>query len=325
MIPRGMKTLTTGIERLRINSDYLTPLHADYLMLCLKGKFYKAGFNLIERCKILDVDPNVTGCTPRDMMLYYYYGGMIYTGLKKFEKAIRFFENTLQVPAAGMSSIMVESYKKLVLVTLLLNGKFVGVPKHAANVVHRHMKTYCHQYTDFANAYAEGEMDKVIKVASDNGELFQKDNNFGLIHQCLSALRRRNIQKLTETYMTLSLTDIAKAIKVQSVKDAETQLLRMIENGEISAIINQKDGMVSFEQEVQSFKSPKTGKMLESRVEEVFSLANRLKKMDDEIASSVTYVARLYGVREDVLEVGDRSRGMGMGGRLGRMLDTFFR
>lgn len=188
------------------------------------------------------------------------------------------------------------------------------------------MKTYCHQYTDFANAFADGDMSKVVKVASDNTELFQKDNNFGLIHQCISALKRRNIQKLTETYMTLSLTDIAKAIKVQSVKDAETQLLSMIENGEINAVINQKDGMVSFEQEVQSFKSPKTGQMLESRVEEVISLAQRLKKMDDEIGSSVTYLARLHGVREEMFELGDRSRmGVGMGSRLGRMLDTFFR
>jgi COP9 signalosome complex subunit 3 len=328
MTYRAMKYLLAGLEKFRISSEYLTPLHADYLCLCLKAKNYKAGYNLIESSKIFDINPDVTGLQPRDMLLYYYYGGMIYIGLKQFEKALRSFDTALSVPAYGLNAIMVESFKKYVLVSLLVNGKFLGISKHASNVVHRHMKTYCSAYTDFANAYGDSDTDKVHKLANDNAEAYMKDNNLGLVKQCIAALYRRNIRKLTETYMTLSLADIAKSIKVSSVKEAETQLLKMIENGEINAVINQKDGMVSFEEEGQSFKSSTTGALLDDRINKAVTLANRLKNMDDDIASSSTYIARLYGVREDMLDFGERSRGLGamgmmMQGKLGRVLDFF--
>lgn len=188
---------------------------------------------------------------------------------------------------------MVEAFKKYVLVSLLVQGKYLGITKHASNVVHRHMKAYCSQYIDLANAFGDADIDKVHKVASDNAELFQKDSNFGLVKQCINFLHRRNIQKLTGTYMTLSLADIAKNIKVNSVQEVEQQLLKMIEKGEINAVINQKDGMVSFEEEGQSFTDPSTGPLLDDKLNKSVSLTSRLKQMDDEIASSNLYIARV--------------------------------
>jgi COP9 signalosome complex subunit 3 len=313
-VVRGIKNLKIGIERFRPSSEFLTPLHADYLCLCLKAKNYKAGYNLIENNKIYDIDPNQTGLTPRDMLLYYYYGGMIYIGVKQYQKALQFFDTALTVPAFALNAIMVEVFKKYVLVSLLTSGKFTGISKHATNLVHRHMKTFCSQYVDFANAYGTYDMDKLKKVAAENEELFKKDNNFGLIKQCISALFRRNIQRLTATYMTLSLADIAKNVGLPTAKHAEQVLLRMIENGEINAIINQKDGMVSFEEDIQAFNSPQTSAILEKRIDQSISLANRLKNIDEEISSSTGYIARLYGIREEMFgdfERGSSSRGIG--------------
>lgn len=47
--------------------------------------------------KIFDMDPNVVGMTPRDMLLYYYYGGMVYIGLKQFSKAQSFFDTVRRI------------------------------------------------------------------------------------------------------------------------------------------------------------------------------------------------------------------------------------
>jgi len=320
---RALKNIKVGLERFRPSSEFLTPLHADFLCLCLKAKNYKAGYNLIENNKIYDIDPNLTGLSPRDMLLYYYYGGMIYISLKQYQKALNFFDTALQGPAFALNAIMVEVFKKYVLVSLLQQGKFMGISKNATNLVHRHMKTFCSQYVDFANAYGTYDMEKLKKVAHDNEELFKKDNNFGLVKQCISALFRRNIQRLTATYMTLSLADIAKNVGLQSAKQAEQVLLRMIENGEINAVINQKDGMVSFEEDIQAFNSPQTSAILEGRIDQSIALANRLKKIDEEISSSSTYIARLYGIREEMFGDFDRpSRG---GGGLRRMLGDFLK
>lgn len=55
-------------------------------------------------------------------LLYYYYGGMIYTAVKNYERALYFFEVAITTPAVAMSHIMLESYKKYILVSLILHG-----------------------------------------------------------------------------------------------------------------------------------------------------------------------------------------------------------
>ena len=58
---------------------------------------------------------------------------------------------------------------------------------------------------------------------------------------------KRNVQRLTQTYLTLSLTDIAAAVHLQGgAAEAERIVVRMIEDGEIFASVSQRDGMVSF-------------------------------------------------------------------------------
>jgi len=64
--------------------------------------------------------------------------------------------------------------------------------------------------------------------------------------------------KLTDTYLTLSLNDLAKATNVKSSQEAEKILLRMIENGEIKAVIDQEKGMVSFKEDIIEFNTMET-------------------------------------------------------------------
>lgn len=51
---------------------YLTPLHADYLLLCLLSKCYRAGLNILED-DIFEIDQKRTGLMPRDFLLHCYY------------------------------------------------------------------------------------------------------------------------------------------------------------------------------------------------------------------------------------------------------------
>lgn len=317
---RALKYLYTAIQRFQLNKEHLTPLHQDYLCLCLKAKNYKAAYDLIET-QILDINPNVSGLTPRDMLLYYYYGGMAYIGMKQFSKALDFFNNALTVPAYALNAIMVECFKKFVLVSLLVHGKFLGISKNATQLVHRHMKTFCSQYVDFATAYAANESEKVKQIAETNKQLFQKDNNLGLVKQCINALYRSNIQTLTATFMTLSLADIAKIVNLKDDKEAERLLLRMIENGEINAVINQKDGMVSFEEDVQSFTHSQTTNTLESKIQRAVELSKRLEGIDEHISSSSTYIARLHGIREEMMmDVDEKVASRGIMQGMGKLL-----
>lgn len=67
-------------------------------------------------------------------LLYYYYGGMIYTAMKNYERALYFFEVAVSTPALAMSHIMLESYKKYILISLILHGKVCNF--YGFNVCH---------------------------------------------------------------------------------------------------------------------------------------------------------------------------------------------
>ena len=59
----------------------------------------------------------------RDHLQYFLFGGMIYTGLKDWERALHFFDVAIVSPIASkVSMIQVEAYKKRVLVGLLATG-----------------------------------------------------------------------------------------------------------------------------------------------------------------------------------------------------------
>lgn len=55
-----------------------------------------------------------------------------------------------------------------------------------------------------------------------------QDSNLGLVKQVVSSLYKRNIQRLTQTFVTLSLEDIASTVQLASPKEAELHILRMV-------------------------------------------------------------------------------------------------
>lgn len=59
-----------------------------------------------------------------DIQEYYVLGAMAYLGLGRFKKAQQFLEHVLVVPSANTANgLMLEAYKKWVLVNCLVGGK----------------------------------------------------------------------------------------------------------------------------------------------------------------------------------------------------------
>ena len=57
--------------------------------------------------------------------------------------------------------------------------------------------------------------------------IFQ-DNNLGLVKQAVASLYKRNILRLTQKYLTLSLQDIANMVQLANAKEAEMRVLQMV-------------------------------------------------------------------------------------------------
>lgn len=264
--------------------------HLTLSKLCLLSKCYNAALSVLEH-SVLDVDPSSTGVTPVDLLLYSYYGGMIYTGLKKFQQAASYFYQCVTVPASAISAIMIESYKKYILVSLLANRKIKLNSKFSSSAIQRQLRASCLPYVQFSEAFHKPE----LPILNDsNVEIFKQDRNYGLIKQCIVKHLHNNIERHTQTYVTLALKDIAESLKLPSAvgvpeKEAEIIILRMIEEGQIVATIDQKEGMISFHED-DSYNLAEIMARLDMDIHNAIELAQKLKEQHEYIRCHPQYI-----------------------------------
>jgi COP9 signalosome complex subunit 3 len=237
----------------------------------------------------------------RHFLLYYYYGGMIFTSLKNYDRALYFFEVAITTPSMAVSHIMLEAYKKYLLVSLLLHGKVLNLPKYTSQVVGRFIKPLSQAYNELATGYATNNPDEVRAMINKHQDTFSRDNNVGLVKQCLASLYKKNIQRLTKTFLTLSLADMSSRVQLTNLKEAEKYVLHMIEDGEIFATINQKDGMVSFHDNPEKYNNADMLRRLDEEMKKCIALDEKLREMDEEITVNPQYVQKSSGIQEDEL------------------------
>lgn len=180
-------------------------------------------------------------------LLYYYYGGMIYLAVRNLERALYCFEVAVTTPALAVSHIMLEAYKKYILVSLLLTGKVninllkynfdndirnyfqvQNIPKYASQVVTRFIKPLSQPYHELSNAFSSNSSGELCSVVQKHQETFNRDHNLGLVKQVVSVLYKKNIQRLTKTFLTLSLSDVASRVQLPGPSDAEKYILHMV-------------------------------------------------------------------------------------------------
>ncbi|XP_047292917.1 COP9 signalosome complex subunit 3 isoform X1 [Homo sapiens] len=237
---RGIGILKQAIDKMQMNTNQLTSIHADLCQLCLLAKCFKPALPYLD-VDMMDICKENGAYDAKHFLCYYYYGGMIYTGLKNFERALYFYEQAITTPAMAVSHIMLESYKKYILVSLILLGKVQQLPKYTSQIVGRFIKTF----------------------------------------------------------LTLSLQDMASRVQLSGPQEAEKYVLHMIEDGEIFASINQKDGMVSFHDNPEKYNNPAMLHNIDQEMLKCIELDERLKAMDQEITVNPQFVQKSMGSQED--------------------------
>lgn len=298
---KGIQLLKKAISKLQLYDTQLTSIHADLCHLSLLAKCFK------EALTILDID--ITGMCqestqnhPFDAkyyLLYYYYGGMIYLAVRNLERALYFFEVCITTPAHAVSHIMLEAYKKYILVSLLSYGKIQMIPKYTAQVVTRFIKPLSQPYHDLANAFSTNITAELNTVFVKHTDVYTRDHNLGLVHQVATMMHKKNIQRLTKTFLTLSLSDVASRVGLSSPADAEKIILHMIEDGQIYATINKKDGMVIFRDEPEKYNGSEVLKKLEQQLISCMELDKQILMMDEEIQVNPQFVKKVAGMQDE--------------------------
>lgn len=287
---RGIEVLKKAIRKIQLFDSQLTSIHADICQLCLLSKCLKPALEFLDT-DVTSIGTELGGANDsKHFLLYYYYGGMIYTAMKNYDRALYFFEVVVTVPAMVVSHIMLEAYKKYILVSLILHGKIQPVPKYTSQVVCRFLKPLSVAYHELASSQ---------HAAMRHRETFVRDKNMGLVNQVLSSMYKKNIQRLTKTFLTLSLSDVASRVQLSGPAQAENYILNMIEEGEIYAMINQKDGMVVFLDSPEKYASPETLCVLEQQMAACTKLHQYIQEMDEQIQVNPQYVKKSIGSHDE--------------------------
>lgn len=257
-----------------------------------------------------------------DYLTYYYYAGMLYCGLKKFERAMECFQMVLSVPSSGVSAVQVEAYKKYILVSLMTNSKLVPLPSRTTSQALRVLDRLVQQpYIMLASAYANARLDAWHTVMLKFQDALAQDKNLGLVKQLTKRLLLTNIQRLSDTYITLSLSSLAEQVRLPSAAVAEAYLMQMINEGMIFASIDQAAGMVSFVDDSEEYDSAQMVRQIDGKIREVVDLSNKLQDKSRALSLDPKYVART----EKSLANKDKGErfDMGMGMNMGMMSSGF--
>lgn len=277
---RGIAVLMKGIDKMQLHPAQLSSVHADLCQVCLVAKCLKPAIGLLDR-EITDISRENGHFDVRYFLLYYYYGGMVYAAVQNLDRALYFFEMALTTHSLAVSSIMLEAYKKYILISLIVHGKVQQLPKYTPQVVNRFIRPMSQQYLDLAVAYSSNSADELKAVIAKHADVFSRDKNQGLVNQVLQSLHKKNIQRLTKTFLTLSLSDVASRVSLSDADEAEYRIVTMVSpclsvhcltpcsqiaKGEIHASVSQANGMVVFEDSPEKYNSAKMFKKLEEEV-----------------------------------------------------------
>jgi tetratricopeptide (TPR) repeat protein len=305
---QAVQTLLNAAQLLQFGrAALLTPVHTDLLQTCLKAKVYHVAERVAD-AQLYELAPLDNGLTAQDYLAFHYYAAIAYVAAKKFERALECLQLVLTAPSSALSQVQIAAYGKYVLCCFIVHGRAVDLPSRiTSSVVLRLLPKLCEVYEQLAVQQRKG-VEPLRAALDEHKAALAQDGNFGLAKQAVAALVRRNIQRLTNTYTTLALRDIAEQNKLPGgAAEAERLVLQMIEEGALAATVDQRDGSVTFHTDVERYSSSRMAERLHLQVRELQQLSRKLKQEEEEIVTSRDYLAK-------TLRAGTMSAARGGGG-----------
>ncbi|KIY48410.1 hypothetical protein FISHEDRAFT_23327, partial [Fistulina hepatica ATCC 64428] len=227
----------------------ITTVHPFYMMAVHRSKSYSHARGLLLDHPIEYLDTTLCPeLSHTDCLNYFYLAGIALTLLSMshrkqyLQQALAYFEACITYPGTAVSAVQLEALKKMTLIELFMYGKTTPLPKYTHPQLLKLFKGT--PYYHFSAGYP-GAPHLCREIAEKEHQMFNEDKNASLVELALDALPKWALQRLTHTYVTFSLEDIAEAIQLPDGEVVREMVLEMIAAGEVHAVIS-GDGTVSF-------------------------------------------------------------------------------
>ncbi|KAJ5988283.1 hypothetical protein N7481_003493 [Penicillium waksmanii] len=176
----------------------------------------------------------------RDLSRYFLYGGMVYLALKKWSEASHFLELAMSVPTTGpVSMIMVEAYKKWVLVGLLETGKLRPPPTMIAPHVYKTYQSIARPYVNLAHTFELRDLNRLNAEVDAAKHIWRADNNTGLVSQVLDSFTAHALAGIKSVFAALTVTELSEQTSSlpENTDVAESVIASLIMSGSVSATL----------------------------------------------------------------------------------------
>lgn len=222
----AIKPLLNGIECCSHGRvQRLTPIHSVVFQLCLMTECLSVAEKLLSHNWLIEC-PEEYCLTSRDILLYFYYGGMICAGLRRYDKAMDMFVSAIVTPSVAVSAIVVEALKKYILVSLLVHGCLKQLPSYASGAVHKVMKSDCSEYLELAKHIEAAESIDVF--VQEHEHVWQTDGNFGLVKAIRNSRNPRVVENLGKIYSVIPISKIREELLLVETERIDIQMLRYV-------------------------------------------------------------------------------------------------
>lgn len=192
----------------------------------------------------------------QDVLEYFLFTGTVHIACQNWEKALEALECALVYPSRdhAVSKIMVDAYKKWILVHVLLTGKSGKLPIGITGSAPKTLHTIAKPYEAIANLFELSSAAKVKGEAEAGSSVWNLDNNLGLIYLLLASYQKFQICNLAKLYRTISISDITRLTQsaetgqnLPNDRDTEKLVEELISRGTLNAtLISSSPSILSF-------------------------------------------------------------------------------
>jgi COP9 signalosome complex subunit 3 len=326
------------ITRLDPTSSTFTSTHHAYVRLCLLAHAYMEAVPILDRpifhipaatdkqttarsykYKCSRTETSATYLTPatgltlkitsRGYLEYYLMGALCYLGAGQYQSALTFLEIVISAPSQQnvASMLMVEAYKKWVLINLLLKGSVPSLPRSTSQTAVRHIKALAKAYDCVAEAFKSHDRRRLRAEIEQGMEIWNDDNNYGLMVEVFNAHRKFAILNLSNTYAAIPVSEVARLTSAEEHNDAETlaYLQNLININELHATITPSTSTSQSNQLILRFQPPSSAKTetqlaqtLASKQAELQALLKHVQDVEHRLEISKDYIEFLRKLKK---------------------------
>jgi len=236
-----------------------------------------------------------------EVLEYFMYSAQVYIGMQEWEKARECLENAITFPMRGdaqVSRIMVEAYKRWVLVGVLLEGKQIPLPKWTSGIAAKQYHLLGKAYEVVAHLFESSTASRLKAEVDAGRNIWVSDANLGLMRVVLAASQKFQIKNLGKVYTKISIPEVHSQTqsaetgsKLPNAQAVETLVRAMIGSNELRATLsNASPPILTFASTGPVLSEGEMKRELAAATQRILALNSEIKKTDRVLTHDKDYI-----------------------------------